>query len=84
MIKNAGFQIAEIKLDEFFLRYVDGSTFLNHFLITFAFLPSWRDILDKSDVPLVFPVLENELNKLTEAKGELKLPIPFACYDCIK
>lgn len=83
-IKNAGFEITEVFEDSFSLRYLDGSTMLNNFIIRLAFLESWRNILKKNDEKIIFDVIENELNKLSESNGEIFLTIPWVCINSRK
>ncbi|MBI5217565.1 MAG: class I SAM-dependent methyltransferase [Bacteroidia bacterium] len=82
-LKNAGFKIKKITEDKFYLRYVNGSAMLNHYFIRLAFLENWKKII-VSDVGKIFTEAENRLNKLSEEKNELKLTVPFVCFDCRK
>jgi arsenite methyltransferase len=84
IIENAGFEINEIFEDSFSLRFLDGSTMLNHFFIRLAFMESWRNILNQNDEKIIFDVIENELNKIAEAKSELSLRIPWVCINSRK
>jgi len=84
IIENAGFEITEVFEDSFSLRYLDGSTMLNNFIIRLAFLESWRNILDQNEEKIIFDAVENELNKIAEAKGEIYLTIPWVCINSTK
>ncbi|MGA2297092.1 MAG: hypothetical protein ABSG15_06055, partial [FCB group bacterium] len=84
LFSNAGFKIENIKEDSFSMRFIDGTSFLNHYVIKFAFMPSWMEILKKEDLHFIFNEIENELNAKAEKEGELKLTIPFACINCRK
>ncbi len=84
IITQIGFEINNVYEDYFKLRYSDGSTMLNHFLIQLAFINSWKEILDVQDVEPIFNLIENELNKLSGLKGELTLTVPWVCFDCKK
>lgn len=84
IIENAGFEITEVFEDSFSLRYLDGSTMLNNFIIRLAFLESWRNILNKNDEKIIFDALENELNMLAESNGEISLTIPWVCINSRK
>lgn len=82
LLENSGFKIVEIAEDSFDLRFLNGSVMLNHYFIRLAFLKSWESVLQPSDVDRVFTILEDELNKRSEKKGQLCLTIPFVCIDC--
>jgi len=81
IIENTGFEINEIFEDSFSLRFLDGSTMFNNFFIRLAFMESWRGILNQNDEKTIFDAIENELNKIAEAKGELSLTIPWVCIN---
>ncbi len=84
LIENSGFKIKNIYKDSFDLRFVDGSALFNHYFIRIAFLKSWIEIIDPPDVTKIFQSLEMELNKLANKNGEIKLTIPWVCFDCRK
>ena len=84
IIENAGFEINEIFEDSFSFRYLDGTTMFNHFMIRLAFMESWRNITNQNDEKVIFDEIENELNKIAEAKGELSLTIPWVCINSSK
>ncbi len=66
------------------MRYLDGTSFLNHHFIKLAFLESWIKIVPKERKEEIFNMLEERLNKYAASKGELRLTIPFVCIDCRK
>ncbi|UCE01545.1 MAG: class I SAM-dependent methyltransferase [Candidatus Latescibacterota bacterium] len=83
-VERVGFEIVEVSLDSFALRFSDGSAMLRHSLIRLAFIQSWRNLLDESDVGDVFDALEEELNARAGREGEISLTVPWACFDCRK
>ncbi|MFQ6083722.1 MAG: class I SAM-dependent methyltransferase, partial [Candidatus Aminicenantia bacterium] len=82
LIKKVGFKIESVFEDSFNLRFSNGSTMLNHFLIKLAFIDSWKAILEEQDVTPIFNTIEKELNKIVQKRGELILTIPWVCIDC--
>ena len=84
IIENAGFEINEIFEDSFSMRYLDGTTLFNHFIIRFAFMESWRNILNQNDKKVIFSAIESELNKIAESKREISLTIPWVCINSRK
>ena len=84
MIKNSGFDIHKIIEEKFYMDFMDGTTFFNHFFIKIAFLDYWHQIVLKKDSRKVFSELEKKLNLYAIQHGSLKLTIPFACFSCIR
>jgi ubiquinone/menaquinone biosynthesis C-methylase UbiE len=68
----------------FYMKYLNGTVFLNHHFIKLAFLESWAKIIPHIKQEKIFNLLEEKLNKYSASKGELKLTIPFICIDCRK
>lgn len=84
MAEQAGFSINDIFTGQFRFRYADGTAMLNHSFIKLAFMDSWKNIVPLQHRDDIFDRIERKLNKLSAEKGELKLTIPFACFDCRK
>jgi ubiquinone/menaquinone biosynthesis C-methylase UbiE len=84
LIEEGGFKIKDIKEGGFALRFLDGTSFLNHHFIKLAFLPSWKKIVPEDKLKYIFEIIENELNKLALKNGELSLTVPYACFNCTK
>ncbi len=84
LLESKNFKINNVLEDTFYLRYTDGSTMLNHFLIKLSFLDSWTSLLQSQDVNPIFALVEKKLNDFAREQGELKLTIPWVCIDCKK
>ena len=82
VLTAAGFDLVAVHEDVFMLRFLDGTTMLQHFLIRLAFLESWVDLLDGENVAAVFDRVETELNVRAGREGELGLSVPWVCLDC--
>jgi ubiquinone/menaquinone biosynthesis C-methylase UbiE len=80
--EEAGFSIQSIAHDLFSLRFLDGTTMLNHYLIKYWFLNEWKKILNRNDRTRVFDRVESWLNGQAEIKGGISLTIPFVTFDC--
>jgi ubiquinone/menaquinone biosynthesis C-methylase UbiE len=68
----------------FYMKYLNGTAFFNHHFIKLAFLESWIKIVPSGKRSKVFSLLEEKLNNYSKLKGELRLTIPFVCFDCRK
>lgn len=77
-------KIKKISQDVFYLRFFDAASMLNHSFIKYWFLPSWKEITDEINQEEIFNSIENRLNKIKDKKGEIKLRVPFATFDCEK
>ncbi len=84
LLEKNGFTISTVKENSFAMRFLDGSTLLNHFFIRLAFVEPWQQVLDARDVSVVFDRLEENLNSLARQHGELRLTIPFVCINSRK
>ncbi|HFA47640.1 MAG TPA: class I SAM-dependent methyltransferase [Bacteroidetes bacterium] len=84
LFENAGFSVSKLTRDRFTMRFVDGTAFLNHFLIVIGFLPSWRALIPEENVETFFQKLEANLNKQAEWEEELKLSVPMIYVEGVK
>jgi arsenite methyltransferase len=83
-VEKNHFTIKKIIQESFYMRYLNGTAFLNHHFIKLAFLDSWIKIVPPGKRNKVFSLLEENLNNYSKAKGELRITIPFVCMDCRK
>jgi arsenite methyltransferase len=83
-VRKNRFTIKKVILKSFYMRYLNGTAFLNHHFIKLAFLDSWIRIVPPGKRKKVFSLLEEKLNDYSRAKGELRQTIPFVCMDCRK
>jgi ubiquinone/menaquinone biosynthesis C-methylase UbiE len=83
-VRKNQFTVRRIIQNSFYMRYLNGTTFLNHHFIKIAFLESWVKIVPSGKRSKIFSQLEENLNCFAKSKGELRLTIPFVCIDCRK
>lgn len=77
LLQTTGFRVARIREDHFHLRYLDGDAFFNHFLTQLGFLNDWRQVVDREDEERVFTLLQDRLNQMAYAAGELRMTVPM-------
>jgi hypothetical protein len=77
LLQERGFRIIKVREDSFQLRYLDGSALFNHPLTKLGFLDGWRRVVDQEDEEQVFALLENKLNQIASAQGELRMTVPM-------
>ena len=84
LIQKAGLKIDQEILKSFDYRFADGTAMLNYYVIREFFMPAWIEFLPFHNVKSVFKNIEQKLNELAKEKGELRLQVPFVCFDCSK
>jgi len=84
LVEKNGFHINKIVDDEFYLRYTDGTSMLNHFFIKLAFKESWFNILSPEISSSIYNELEYELNKVSRQTGSIMLKVPYVCINAVK
>lgn len=84
LFTRAGFQVSKVIAEEFTMRFLDGTAFLNHHFVQLGWLSSWQKIIPKEEWPLVFRALERNLNRYAEPQGELQLTVPMAYFEGVK
>jgi arsenite methyltransferase len=81
---SSGFDVSRTFTDEFKMRFVDGSAFLNHHFIKLGWLGDWKSIIPEDKWKVVFSTLEKDLNLLATKESELSLTVPMAYIEFLK
>ena len=79
-----GFKIKNEVKSNYTMRFLNGTTFLNHSFIILGFINSWRNMFEEAERQAFFEIFERNLNLLSKRKGELKLTIPMLYLECAK
>lgn len=79
-LQRVGFDVTDTTTDTLRMRYADGTSLLQHYFIRLGFLPGWKRVVDRPDVPIVFAELERRLNERARMHGSLDLTVPMACF----
>jgi arsenite methyltransferase len=72
-----GFKINQSIEDQFEMKFLDGSAFLNHHFVKLGWLSSWINLIDKQDLIEVFSNLESNLNLYAQLNNGLNLTVPM-------
>ena len=84
MIYESGFNIRNIYEDNYSMKFVDGSAFLNHFFIVNNFSTHWLKILNRTNnAEYILKQTESRLNEIA-GESNLVMNIPFVIFDCYK
>lgn len=81
---GSGFAIRSIDVDGFRMKYTDGRAFMEHFLIRNAFRGPWNEVVPDELQEKVFTEATTRLDTRARELGELRMQVPFACFDCYK
>ena len=84
LFTNAGFTFISTATDAFTMRFIDSDALFEHHCIHGAFLPPWEKIISGEMWEEVFRALSLALDTHAESEGELRLTIPFACFEFVK
>lgn len=84
LLRQTGFETVDVATDSFRMRFANGSSLLRHYFIRLGFLPGWKSVVPPDALETTFAALENNLNALAEAHGDLALTIPMACVEARK
>jgi ubiquinone/menaquinone biosynthesis C-methylase UbiE len=84
LLEDARFSVLKIIRDKFYMRYLNGTALLNHFLTVVGFLPAWRSVVPTDREHEVFSLLEKKLNEQAEWDGELKMTVPVLYVEAVR
>ena len=83
-LKYSGFKIDSIHEDIFYYQFSDGTAMLNHAVIKYAFMESWKKIIPIYYQVKIFKQIENRLNAQAAKAGGFSMQVPFVTMDCEK
>ncbi|HET7292076.1 MAG TPA: class I SAM-dependent methyltransferase [Vicinamibacteria bacterium] len=78
----AGFAVESETFDAFDWRFLDARALFAHSFIRLGFLEPWQAVVPEQDRAGAFALLGARLDRLAAERGELRLGIPFVCFDC--
>lgn len=78
LFTDNGLAVTRYFEDNFEMKFLDGSAFLNHYFVKLGWLSSWKSLLPEEEIPDIFSALEQNLNSHSLKSGGLKLTVPMA------
>jgi len=78
LFTDSGLKINRHYRENFEMKFLDGTAFLNHYFIKLGWLSSWLDLVQAEDHSSVFAELEKKLNLYSQTKSGLSLTVPMA------
>ena len=83
-LAKSDFSISSIEEDTFYYEFVDGEAIFRHFLISLAFLDSWKNIIPVEKQEYVFNLVKQQVDLLAQQNGTFTLSVPYVTIDCVK
>lgn len=83
-VSRAGFEVTEVRESSFPMRFLDGTSFLRHHVMRWAFLPPWEEVVPEESRGKLFSRLEEGLNRAAARRGGLRLTIPYLLLSASK
>ena len=80
-LEQAGFNVIDVAVSSFNLRFASGTAMLRHFFMRVGFVPTWKEILASGEALSDLDALEERLNSLARNEGGLSLTIPMAIVE---
>lgn len=74
---KSGFNINKRVRDRLEMRFLDGSSFLNHHFVKIGWLSSWKELIPEKEQKKCFSRLEKNLNILSRKSNGLILTVPM-------
>jgi arsenite methyltransferase len=78
LFRENGLKICRHFEENFEMKFLDGSAFLNHHFIKLGWFTSWRDLLPPEELKEIFLSLEQNLNSHSNEFSGLTLTVPMA------
>ena len=84
LLNESGWRITKTLVDNFQMRFADGSALLRHSLVRFGFLDGWKGVVDQKSQARVFEEIETRLNEQAHLAGELRMTVPVLYLEAEK
>ncbi len=73
-----GFKVTRHFEENFEMKFVDGSAFLNHHFVKLGWVTTWISLFPKEELQVIFSALEQSLNDFSTKNNGLTLTVPMA------
>lgn len=70
-----GFNDLKVIMENFQMKFLDGSSFLNHYFVKLGWMQSWKDLIPEKHQNKIFKKLENGLNSYAAKSIGLSLSV---------
>jgi ubiquinone/menaquinone biosynthesis C-methylase UbiE len=80
-LEQHGFEIRDVKQDQFHYRFTDATAMFEHAFVQLAFLPTWMSILPPERADEILSIVEARLNETARGEQGMMLTIPFVVMD---
>lgn len=76
-----GFKVCRHFEENFEMKFLDGTAFLNHNFVKLGWLTSWTKLFPKDELKFIFTSLEQNLNDFSEKNSGLILTVPMIYFE---
>jgi len=84
LFTDNGFTVSRHFEDQFEMRFLDGTAFLNHYFVKLGWMSSWKDMIPENIRESFFEQLEQNLNSYAARHQGLTLTVPMAFIEGLK
>ena len=84
LFTDSGMTVTRHFEDQFEMKFVNGSAFLNHYFVKLGWLASWKELVPEPEQSNTFQQLEDNLNAYSAKTGTLTLTVPMAFIEGTK
>ena len=84
LVESAGFEATKVVETIFDMHFLDGTALFNHHLVKIGFLDGWRSVLAPDEEERVFKALQEALDLIASAEGQLRMTIPMLYIEAEK
>jgi ubiquinone/menaquinone biosynthesis C-methylase UbiE len=84
LLESHHFKISSTKNETLEMRFLDGSSFLNHHFIKLGWMASWKGLIPAEEQQGLFELLEKYLNTYSHNNNGFALSVPMAYIEASK
>ncbi len=84
LLNQSGLKVSRYFEEQFEMKFLDGTAFLNHYFVKLGWLSSWKEIIPEPDWFEIFTLLENNLNIYSRENIGLNLTVPMLFIEAEK
>jgi SAM-dependent methyltransferase len=83
VLQDCGFSVRKVIEDRFSMRFADGATLFQHYLIRHFFLDGWKSLVAEDRQKKIFSRIQARLDETSRRKGHVCLTIPYMVLDAV-
>lgn len=84
VLTGLSYKINNIKIENFTMEFIDGSSFINYYLFRMMFHSQWKHFVQKDKQRLLMERFVENMNSYSEREGSLPVNVSYACINAEK